>query len=212
MGRTGMTYVIGLTGNICTGKSTVSKILQELGVHIIDADVVTRKVMMRGQRAYNEIVEAFGQEMLGPNGEIDRARLGRRVFGDTEALRRLEELVHPATIEWITRDIENSDADVIVIEAIKLIESGMVIQLCDVLWVVDAPPEIQLSRLMKSRGMSREDALQRIHAQPPQAEKVASADVVIDNSGSIEETRQQVMAAWGKIPKGDAESCGGAIA
>jgi len=196
-----MTHVIGLTGNIGVGKSAVLSILQELGADIIDADAVTRKVMRRGQPAYDTIVEAFGREIVGPDGEIDRTKLGRQVFGDDEALRRLEELVHPATIEWIMHEIENSDAEVIVIEAIKLIESGMSIQVCDAVWVVDVPPETQLSRLMDFRGMSREDALQRIHAQPPQAAKVAVADVVIDNSGSIQETRRQVKAAWAAIAK-----------
>ena len=200
-----MTHVIGLTGNIGVGKSAVLSILQELGADVIDADAVTRKVMMRGQPTYDTIVEAFGREILGPDGEIDRTKLGRQVFGDDEALRRLEELVHPATTERIMHEIENSDAEVKVIEAIKLIESGMSIQMCDAVWVVDVPPETQLSRLTDFRGMSREDALQRIHAQPPQAEKVAVADVVIDNSGPIQETRRQVKAAWATIAKKHAE-------
>jgi len=107
--------------------------------------------MRRGQRAYREIVAAFGQEILGPDREIDRAALGRRVFLDPAALRRLEQIVHPATIERIAREIEHSEARVVVIEAIKLIESGIVARLCNARWVVDAGPEQQLSRLMAMR-------------------------------------------------------------
>lgn len=195
-----MKYVIGLTGNIATGKSTVLRMLEELGAKVIDADAITREVMKRGQRAYREIVAAFGREILRPDREIDREALGRRVFSDPAALRRLEQIVHPATIERIAREIENAQERVVVVEAIKLIESGMVARLCNALWVVDAPLEQQICRLMGSRGMSRESALQRIQAQSPQAEKVAIADVVIDNSGSLEETRQRVLAAWETIP------------
>lgn len=196
-----MSYVIGLTGNIGAGKSVVLAMLSELGAHAIDADAVTRRVMRRGQLAYDAIMQAFGTAILGADGEIDRAALGRQVFSDDSALRRLEALVHPPTIESIRREIEESDAGVVVIEAIKLIESGSLIRLCDALWVVDAPPEVQLHRLMASRGMSQADALQRINAQPAQADKVALADVVIDNSGAIEHTRQQVLAAWAAIPQ-----------
>ena len=195
-----MKYVIGLTGNIATGKSTVLRMLEELGAKVIDADAITREVMKRGQRAYREIVATFGREILRPDREIDREALGRRVFSDPAALRRLEQIVHPATIERIAREIENAQERVVVVEAIKLIESGMVARLCHALWVVDAPLEQQIRRLMASRGMSRESALQRIQAQSPQTEKVAIADVVIDNSGSLEETRRQVLAAWETIP------------
>jgi len=196
-----MSYVIGLTGNIGTGKSMVLDILRDLGAHIIDADAVTRLVMQRGGAAYSAIVEAFGPEIVRADGEIDRAALGRLVFSDSCALRRLEKLVHPATTTWIKTDIAGTDADVVVIEAIKLIEAGLVAELCDTLWVVDVPPEVQLARLLDSRGMSREDALQRMAAQPPQEEKVAAADLVIDNAGAIEQTRQQVLAAWSAIPR-----------
>jgi len=197
----GMRYVIGLTGNIGTGKSTVVEMLLELGADAIDADSVTRAVMRRGRRAYREIVATFGPAILDSHGQIDRAELGRRVFSDQAALRQLEEIVHPATIERITRMIELSPSSIVVIEAIKLIESGMVIRLCDALWVVTASPEQQLERLTRNRGMSREDALQRMAAQPPQAEKTAAADVLIDNSGTPAETRAQVLAAWERLPQ-----------
>jgi len=195
-----MKYIIGLTGNIAVGKSAVLNILRELGAEVIDADAVTREVMARGQRAYKDIVAAFGPAILGPDRQIDRPALGRRVFSDPAALRRLEQIVHPATIERISRQIEHSPAGVIVIEAIKLIESGMVARLCDTLWVVAAPPEAQLRRLMEQRGMGRADAEQRIAAQPPQSEKIAAAKLVIRNAGTLEETRRQVIAAWETIP------------
>jgi len=195
-----MKYVIGLTGNIAVGKSAVLNMLRELGATVIDADAVTREVMQRGRRAYKEIVAAFGPAILGPDRQIDRPALGRRVFSDPAALRRLEQIVHPATIERIARQIERAETPVVVIEAIKLIESGMTARLCNALWVVEAPAEQQLARLMTQRGMSRADAEQRIAAQPPQAEKIAMADVVIHNGGTLEETRRQVLAAWEAIP------------
>ena len=195
-----MKYVIGLTGNIATGKSTVLSMLRGLGAEVIDADSITRSVMRRGQPVHQEVVAAFGSEILGPDLEINRSALGRRVFSDPTALRRLEQIVHPPTVKRIMRRIRRSPASVIVVEAIKLIESGMAGQLCHALWVVDAPQEQQMARLMTTRGFSRQEALQRIEAQPPQAEKVAAADVVIRNAGSLEETRRQVLDAWERIP------------
>jgi dephospho-CoA kinase len=193
-------YVIGVTGNIATGKSTLLGMLRELGAAVINADDVTRLVMRRGEPAYEQIVAAFGSDILRADGEIDRAALGRRVFSDADAMRRLEAIVHPATIARIERQIEEANAAVVVIEAIKLIESGMVARLCDALWVIEAPAEQQLERLVAMRGMSRQDALQRISAQGPQADKVKAADVVIHNDGSVDDLRRRVLEAWQGIP------------
>ncbi len=195
-----MKYVIGLTGNIGTGKSTVLRMLRELGAHVIDADAITRQVMRRGEPAFDAIVEAFGRDVLGPDGELDRAALARRVFPDPAALRRLEEIVHPAVIARVREEIAGTTVPVVVVEAIKLLEAGMARELCDAVWVVDAPEEVCMARLAAGRGISAEEARRRLATQTPQAEKRAAADVVIDNSGDLEETRRQVMDAWNALP------------
>lgn len=192
-------YVIGLTGNIATGKSTVGRMLAERGAEHIDADCLAHQVMARGTDAWEQIVGAFGREILRPDCEIDRARLGATVFSDAAALSRLESIVHPPVIARTRARIGRSSAPVVVVEAIKLIESGMVVQLCDALWVVIAPRAVQIERLVADRGLSDEDAAARVDAQPSQSVKAAEADVVIDNSGSIEATQRQVARAWDEL-------------
>ena len=187
-------YVIGITGNIGAGKSTVSRLLTELGAATIDADKVAHRVMRPGAAAHARIVQTFGPEVVLPSGQIDRARLGAIVFRDPAALDRLEEIVHPATIAAINRQIARARAAVVAVEAIKLIEAGMAASV-DSIWVVVAGREQQIERIM-GRGLSRAEAEQRIDAQSPPELKLALADVVIDNSGSLDETRQQVRAAW----------------
>mgnify|MGYP005841767499 CR=1 FL=1 len=194
-----MKYIIGLTGNIGAGKSVVLEMLARLGAGTIDADALAHKVMRKGTPVWEAIVRAFGPEVLAPDGELDRAALGKIVFSDPSSLRRLEKIVHPAVIAETEILIQNAPQEVIAIEAIKLIESGMH-RRCDALWVVTCKEEKRLERLVKKRGLSEDEALSRIRAQPPQEEKAALADVVIDNSGSLEETFRQVKAAWEKIP------------
>lgn len=195
-------YLIGLTGNIGCGKSTVVGQLAARGAQVLDADQVTRQVMAVGQPAYQQIVAAFGAEILAaPDGPIDRPALGRIVFSDVALLRKLEGIVHPATrtaiLAWLAeRSVEaGQQRQPTVIDAIRLIEAGYP-TLCDSVWVVTCDEREQLRRLVEQRGMSETDARQRIAAQPPQREKVAVADVVIDNSGTLEQTEQQVAAAW----------------
>ncbi|MBU0705583.1 MAG: dephospho-CoA kinase [Chloroflexi bacterium] len=187
--------LIGLTGNIGTGKSTVAGMLAELGAETVDADLVTREVMQKGTPAHAAIVETFGPEVLAPGGEIDRSRLGALVFAGPAALARLEAIVHPATLEAVGRRVAAASADVVVIEAIKLIEAGMA-EAYDSLWVTTCRSEQQIQRIMEGRGSSRAEAEQRVRAQPPQGEKIERADVVIDTSGSLAQTREQVRAAW----------------
>ena len=179
--------VIGLTGNIATGKSLVLRMLQELGATVIDADKVAHQSMGAGSPIYQEIVEEFGKFVLDAEGQIDREKLGKIVFSLPEALARLEAITHPAVRQHINQAIANSNTDVVVVEAIKLFESGLAEQ-CNSNWVVTAPPEIQLKRLVERRKMPREQAIQRIKAQPPAEEKVARSDVVIDNSGELAKT------------------------
>ncbi len=195
-------YLIGLTGNIACGKSTVLAMLRERGAAVIDADQVTRQVQQPGEPVYQQIVEAFGETILvEPGGPINRQRLGAIVFSDPQALRRLEQIVHPAVhariLAWL--DDAATYARVAVIDAVKLLEAGWK-QVCDAVWVVTCTPDQQLRRLMETRGMSESEARMRIVAQPPQESRVAQADVVIDNSGALDATRAQVDAAWGRIP------------
>jgi dephospho-CoA kinase len=190
--------LIGLTGNISMGKSTVAQMLADLGAETIDADQVTREVMRAGMPVHAAIVEAFGPGVLAADGEIDRRRLGSIVFADPAALARLEAIVHPATIEAVNRRVAASAARVIVIEAIKLIEAGMA-DSCDSLWVTVCRPEQQIERMMVARDLTRGEAQQRVQAQPPQEEKVARADVVIDTSGTLAQTRERVQEAWKRL-------------
>jgi dephospho-CoA kinase len=198
----GKPIVVGLTGNIASGKSLVGQALVRLGgergvrVAHIDADRLSRQAMVPGTEVYRQIVDAFGPRVVGPDGALDRARLGEIVFGDPAALACLEAIVHPAVIALAEGRIAASNESVVVVEAIKLIESGMVRRLCDVLWVVTAPRAVRLERLVRERGMDRAVAEQRIAAQPPEGDKVAQADRVIDNGGAIEETVRQVEQAW----------------
>lgn len=188
--------LIGLTGNIATGKSAVARMLRELGAVVVDADRIARDVVRPGQPALDEIVRTFGPEVLLPNGELDRPKMARLVFGDPDQLKRLEAIIHPVVREAMQRAIRAQPDDaVVVIEVIKLFESGWA-RVCDQVWVTHCPPEMQVARLVKYRGLSPEEARARVEAQNPQAEKLACADVVIDTSGSLEETRRQVIAAW----------------
>jgi len=191
--------IIGLTGNIGTGKSTVLGMLAELGAEIIDADRLAHEAIAPNGPAYKAVVEEFGQEIVRPDGQIDRGRLGEIVFRDPEALARLEALVHPAVMARTRELIERAEAKVVVVEAIKLLESGLAQELCDAVWVVTCRPEQQLTRVMAQRGLTEAEARLRMEAQPSQEEKITRADVVIDNSGTMEETRRQVEAAWRKL-------------
>jgi dephospho-CoA kinase len=191
--------VIGLTGNIATGKSLVGQMLAQLGAEHIDADQLAHQVMAPGQPAWQQVAVTFGEGILQPSGEIDRHELAKLVFSDARALAQLEHIVHPRVIARTRERIAASAADVVVVEAIKLIESGMAIQLCDALWVVTAPREVQIARLMEQRGLSYEDAVLRIDAQPPQSDKTARADVVIDNGGTVKATERQVKQVWAEL-------------
>ena len=193
-----MKYIIGLTGNIATGKSIASEMLECLGAKAIDADALAHNVMEKGTPVWQAVVQEFGQGILGHDGSIDRKKLGSIVFADEAALRRLEAIVHPAVIARAEELIESSQEPVVVIEAIKLIEAGMD-RICDALWVVTCSREQQLARLVEQRGLTEEEARQRIEAQPPQEAKLALADVVIDNNSSLGETWRQVKREWDKI-------------
>ncbi|NMB68917.1 MAG: dephospho-CoA kinase [Chloroflexi bacterium] len=188
-------YVIGLTGNIGTGKSVVRRMLEHLGAYGIDADALSHRATARGAPGYQPVVAAFGRWILGPDGEIDRAKLGRLVFSDPEALITLERIVHPLVNQAVNFLAQRAGQKVIVIEAIKLLESSLVAN-CDSVWVTYAAPQIQIARLVQKRRMSEADARQRVSAQPPQEEKISAASVVIRNELTFEDTWRQVLAAW----------------
>jgi dephospho-CoA kinase len=188
-------HLIGLTGNIACGKSTVLAMLAALGAETIDADAEVHALYAPGEPVSAAVGAAFGPGALTPEGGVDRRALGAIVFGDPARLRQLEAIVHPAVRRRIEARISASRAAVVVIDAIKLIEGGLADR-CDAVWVVTCAPEQQLARLMARNGFDRAEAERRIAAQPPQAEKVARADVVIDNSGDQAATEAQVRQAW----------------
>ncbi len=196
-GRAGK-YVIGLTGNIATGKSVVRRMLEHLGAYGIDADALAHRAIAKGAPGYRKVVDLFGKWVLTPDGQIDRAKLGRIVFSDPAALRQLESIVHPLVRQAIQILAQRAPQKVIVIEAIKLLESPLR-EMCDSVWVTHVPKETQIQRLVSKRHMTPEEALQRVEAQASQAEKRSAADVVIYNQGSFEDTWKQVVAAWQQI-------------
>ncbi len=179
--------VIGLTGNIATGKSLILRMLQELGATVIDADKLVHQFMHPGSPVFQAIVDEFGKFVLDERGQINRPKLGRIVFMMPEGLTKLEQITHPAVRQEILRRIREAPTPVVAFEAIKLFESGLAEE-CHSIWVVAAPPQLQLKRLVERRKMSPEQAKQRIKAQAPAADKLAKADVVVDNSGDLVKT------------------------
>lgn len=187
--------------------------LANLGAHTIDADAVTRRLQEPGMPVYRQIVAAFGTDVLSTtDGPIDRSKLGAIVFSNPDALQRLEHIVHPAVHteieQWLAEKAQIAHMStghgkepgsvgraVAVIDAIKLLEAGWG-EVCDMIWVVTCAEALQLERLVNNRGMSTQEARQRIAAQPPQSSRLPYADVVIDNSTSYEHTQQQVLDAW----------------
>jgi dephospho-CoA kinase len=199
--------VIGLTGNIATGKSTVMRMLAERGALTVDADGLVHRLLDQDAAVQRQVVDRFGPEYQRPNGSIDRGKLGERVFPDPKGLRDLEQILHPRVGERLNEIMAQADEAVIAIEAIKLLESGLA-GLCDSIWVTHCREDQQIERLMETRGLARHEALVRVLNQPPQAEKLARADVVIDTTGSLEVTEEQVELAWqalGGETKGERE-------
>jgi dephospho-CoA kinase len=183
-------YVIGLTGNIGTGKSVVRRMLEHLGGYGIDADTLGHRAITRGAPGYQPVATTFGRYVIGPDGEINRARLSRIVFSDPEAMTLLESIVHPLVEQAVDLIVRRASQPVIVIEAIKLFEANLH-RSCDGVWVTYAPAEVQLARLVQQRKMSDVEARQRIVAQPPQEKKTSLASVVILNTGTYEDTWKQ---------------------
>jgi dephospho-CoA kinase len=200
---------VGLTGGIATGKSTVTAILRELGCHLLEADKIAHRFIEPGGAAYNDVVREFGPGILTPDGRVDRTKLGAIVFADPLRLARLNAIVHPHVLAEQDRElaaIERAEPHAIaVVEAALLIEAGYTDRL-DCLVVTWCTPEQQLARLTRQdaglgagRGLTLEQARQRIAAQLPLEEKRRMADEVIDCSGSLEHTREQTMALFARL-------------
>jgi len=192
-----MPYILGLTGNIASGKTTVGLLLLELGAATyVDADTVVHELYLPGQPLVAEVAREFGPGVVNAEGGVDRKALGDLVFGDPARLRRLEQIVHPLVFSALSgrmRDIPENGVGVL--DAVKLVESGYG-ALCHALWIVTCPPQIQFERLMTTRGMTEAEARARLAAQPPIEPKLSLASAVIDNSGSLDDLRRQVAAAW----------------
>ncbi len=192
--------IIGLTGGIASGKSMVARILEGLGGVIIDADQLAREVVAPGEPAYLAIVDEFGEEILNPDRTLDRRAIGRIVFADPAARRCLERITHPAIASLAEKKLaalREAGVSVVFYMAPLLIEAGVTSRV-DEVWVVYADQETQIARLMQRDGISRAEALQRLAAQMPMAEKCTYGKVVIDNRGTPEETERQVRDIWVK--------------
>lgn len=192
--------VIGLTGGIATGKSTVASFFTEKGAVVIDADLLSREAVCPGSQALQAIVALFGPEMLLPDGSLDRKRLGRVVFAEIEKRRRLEEIIHPEIRRLAEERIAHAAETghrVVFYMAPLLIESGASDRV-DEIWVVTVSPNVQLKRLLERDGLSREEAERIISSQMPLAEKESHGRLVIDNSGTPEETRNLLAEIWSR--------------
>lgn len=194
-----MTTRVGLTGGVASGKSTVSAILRELGAVVIDADVLAREVVEKGTPGLAAVVEAFGEELLGPDGELDRAAMGKLVFADEQARRRLEAIVHPLVFERIVELEEAAPPDAVVVHDIPLLAESGRADTFDAVLVVDAPRELQVGRMVRDRGWTEEDAAARIDAQASREDRLAIATHVIENTGTIEELRARVERVYAEL-------------
>jgi len=197
--------IVGLTGSVGTGKSTVAKFFRELGAYIIDWDELAREVIHPHLRAWKEIVEYFGRDFLNEGLTINRQKLAEVVFSDREKVAKLNQIVHPEVFkedERITNEIKSLDPDALIIKDIPLLfELTRPIFVGKVV-VVSASEQTQLRRLEK-KGMNRKDAQSRIKSQLPLAEKIESADFVINNDGSLEETKRQVEELYSLLREGE---------
>ena len=183
---------VGLTGGVASGKSTVAAVLEELGAVVVDSDQIAREVVAPGTSGLAAVVAAFGVGVLGDDGALDRAALGRLVFADDEARRRLEQVVHPRVRARAAEvEAEAAPGSLVVHDIPLLVETGQG-ERFPVVLVVDVPTEVQVDRMVSDRGWTREDAESRIAAQASREERLAVATHVIDNTGSREELRARV--------------------
>ena len=197
-----MPRIIGITGNIACGKTVVGQMLVESGAErYIDADAVVHKLYQRGQALAVKVAEAFGSGVVASDGDIDRKTLGAIVFQDAEAMRRLEAIVHPAVGQALADELASvTPSGIVVIDAVKLLEGGSG-KLAQSKWMVVCPEELEYARLVARNQLNPEEAWARIRAQPSVVDRLPLVDEVIDNSGSLDETRKQVAAAYERFCK-----------
>ncbi len=190
--------VIGLTGGIGSGKSTVAAILAEMGAKVIDADKVAHEVFIPGTEGYREVVKTFGKDILVENGEIDRKKLGAKVFNNPQALEKLNSIIHPRAYNLVKsrlNEFRRQGVPLIVLEVILLVEAGWD-HLVDEIWATAVSEEVVIERLKKQRGLSREEVLARIHSQTSNEERISHADVVIYNDGGYDDLVAAVKSHW----------------
>ncbi|MHC0037399.1 dephospho-CoA kinase [Pseudoneobacillus sp. C159] len=190
-----MSLIIGLTGGIASGKSTVTRMFLDLGIPVIDADVEARRVVEKGENAYQQIVETFGEEIVAVDGEIDRGKLGTIVFHNEAKRLQLNAIVHPAVRERMNSEKERLIAaghPVVVLDIPLLFESKLT-HLVEKVLLVYVGEDVQLQRLMARNGLPKNDALARIHSQMPLKDKISLADEVINNNGTVDETQDQLL-------------------
>ena len=190
--------VIGLTGGIASGKSVVSRLLADRGAVVVDADALGHEIYTAGRPAWRELVEAFGRQIVGPDGQIDRGRLGRLVFADSAAMQRLRAIVWPLMKQEMRGrlgQLGHQGVRVVVLEAAVLVEAGWQ-DLVDEVWTVSVPPDVAVLRLAQRNGLSEVEARARLAAQIDNREREAHADVVIENTGSLEDLEVRVDARW----------------
>jgi dephospho-CoA kinase len=203
-------FLVALTGGIASGKSTVGKLLEEKGALVLESDDLAREVVRRGGEAYREIVEHFGEGVVGSDGEIDRSRLAEIVFNDARERTFLNRVTHPRIFELMFRRLREIEARetrdrVVVLDIPLLVEAGAD-KLFRFTLVVDALPEEQAERLVRDRGMAPEEAWARIRAQVDREKRLRAADHVINNSGDLDDLRNEVDRAWEAIVKAAADA------
>jgi dephospho-CoA kinase len=194
-----VTTRVGLTGGVASGKSTVSTFLRELGAVVIDADALAREVVAAGTPGLEAVVAEFGDDVLGPDGELDRAAMGSLVFSDEDARRRLEAIVHPRVYERIVALEAEAPPGAVVVHDIPLLAESGRAGTFDAVVVVDAPRELQVERMVRDRGWSEPDAESRLNAQATRADRLALATHVVDNSGTLEELRARVEQVYAEL-------------
>lgn len=190
--------IIGLTGNIATGKSAVMRMAADQGALTLDADKFVHQILASDPDAQKGVIKHFGNEVVRPDGRINRAALAAVVFRDELSLRALEKILHPIVRTVIFDQVNDNEANVVIIEAIKLLEGNLAAE-CDQIWVTRCPEVKQIERLMVCRGLDSETAAMRVNAQSSQEQKVAMADVVIDTDGTMADTRQLFDIAWERV-------------
>lgn len=192
-------FILGVTGNIATGKSTVVKMLVEKGAYHIDSDVVYHELIAPGQPLLAKLVDHFGDSILAKDGSLDRKALGAIVFSDAGKLQELDTLTHPVIVAEVDRRAFAIEDGVVILDAVKLIESGHY-EVCDAVWLVTAPENLQVERVVARNKVDETEARRRVTAQAPLGPKRDVADLEIVNDGSIEKLRERVDSAWVALP------------